>query len=62
VSTWAAPVTLAGGLEPPLLPPDWLITIRITITATAANAARARYWMRRLRASREASCDSAAWR
>src|SRR4029079_9317047 len=62
VSTWAAPVTLEGVLEPPP-PPDWLITIRATITAPAANPAKARYWTRRLRArSAATSWDSWACR
>src|SRR5215475_4860541 len=49
-STCAAPCTLAGGEVSLLPPPDWLMMISATIKATAANAARLRYWMRRCRA------------
>src|SRR4051794_5388650 len=36
-STWVTPATLLGGLLVLLPPPDWLIAISATITATAAN-------------------------
>ena len=50
--TCCAPWTLEGVPPPPLSsPPDWLITIRATITASAAKPPMIRYWMRRFRAS-----------
>src|SRR3954468_214721 len=63
--TRATPFTPAAvvGVELLSSPPDWLITISATITATAAKPARARYCVRRFLAScASASCDSAAWR
>src|SRR5262245_1755099 len=62
--TCCAPLTFEGVPPPPSssLPPDWLITIRATITAAAANPAMIRYWSRRLRASSSACWDSTAWR
>src|SRR5262245_539352 len=41
--TCETPATFEGGLEPPSPPPDWLITISPTITATAPNPASVRY-------------------
>src|SRR5436190_8930363 len=64
-STCATPRTFAGVVgvvPPPPPPPDWLITIRATTTAMAANPPMIRYWSRRFRATASVCCDSTACR